>query len=849
MIYMRKAILLTSSAVVMLLASCGAEDNPSNTGSGSVNLKVGVNSEIVTASDASDGRSADISAPSVEEFTVKMSSKDGSYSHSWASVSEFPVDEQFKTGSYRMEAYYGNLEDEGFEKPYYYGYSDFVISEASVTDVKVTCSLANTMVSVDYTEAFMGYFSDYCTELHSDGGAYIVYGKDETRPAYLRPGNIAMTISLTLPSGTTTTFQPAVMENALARHHYHVTMDVNGGEMGTARLVIKFDDTLATEDVSIDLSDELMSSPAPEITADGFVIGEAVSVVEGQWPENPVKMVINARAGLSSVVLTTSSASLIAEGWPAEIDLMKATAEQQSFITQMGLQVAGLWQNPDKIALLDFSELLSRLRYDASKPMSSFTIVAKDKLTKVSDPVSLDVNVVPVSVTVENQAKATIGDDATEIVVGCMGWDIVNNLEIEVSDSGVWNRVDIESVNEESTGSGRYVLAFSVPEGVVDVPVRIKYFGTVKAETVVMRTAPKFNIEVDAFANQAVVKILPAQKSQLAFLTRNATVLADNSQKTVVSRDEEAGTVTVTGLKPLTSYSVKATVMEGNANPVYCDAVRIQTEAVQSIPNGNFEEIDDLFEYEGLFSGGRYSTSTVAIINQQNQMTYDVDFPKDWASVNDKTFCVSAGNKNTWYMQPSAMIVTDMQSGTKAMKLSSVAWDTNGEAIPDYIQEGTPYVKYNRNVPAISYRAAGKIFLGEYRFDPATVSETYNEGIGFGSRPSALNGYFKYVPSAANYEDKGLVRVRVSGIVNGKETFIAEEEMKLSAASDYTAFSLPIKYKYFGVKATGLQVMIASSSAVGSIAHETANVKTSPNCVTASSVGSELWIDNLSFSY
>ncbi len=848
---MNKKVSGIVATLVLVLTSCGSDDKTPVTGSGSVQFSLGINADVVVSSSAgtsgSGGTETEIPLP--EAFSVRMSSEDGSYSKEWESAADFPVDEQFRTGNYMMEAYYGSIEEEGFGKPYYYGNSKFTVSEASVTPVTLTCSLANTMISIDYTDAFKGYFADYSTTLHSNGGAHIVYGKDEIRPAYLRPGNVTMNLSLTLPSGTTTMFQPAVIENALARHHYHVTMDVNGGNMGTAQLVIMFDDALATEDFTIDLSDELMSSPAPEISAEGFVPGEHLSLTEGHEPENPVKMVINARAGLASVIMTTSSSSLLAAGWPAEIDLMAASGAERAKIEEMGMRVEGLWNNPDKMALLDFSNVLSEIMYDQTKPVSSFTIIAKDNLTKVSEPVTLSVAVAPVNVTVESVSKVSVGNDRATVVLRSAEAMKPDRLTVELChEDGVWENAGILYV-AENPDDDLYTIEFDVPEGVADIPIRVKYSGNIKAETVIKRQAPKFKIEVDAFANQAVVKIITDEVELLPFLTRNVSVFAGNVKRTVVSRDTDTGIVRVTGLNPSTSYSIKATVMEGNANPSYCDAVGVYTESMTPIPNGDFEEIDDLIDYKGLYSGGRYSTSTVAIINQQNVVTLDVDFPKDWASVNAKTFCDAAANKNTWYMQPSAVIAPDKYSGTKAMKLSSVAWDVNGSPISDYIQEGTPYVKYNRNIPTISYRAAGKLFLGGYEFDASSLGETYNEGIDFASRPSALNGYFKYTPSAADYNDKGLVRVRVIGVVDGKDAVIADERMELPAASDYTAFSLPIRYGMFGVKATRIQVMASSSKHAGTIAYETSAVKTVPDCASASSTGSVLWVDNLSFSY
>ncbi len=834
----------------MLLMSCDSEDKPSNTGSGSINFKLKVDAGVVSTADASGNVAINPVSPELEDFNIRLSSEDGSYSKEWGSFADFPSNEQFRVGTYLVEAYYGSINGEGFDKPYYYGSSRFTVSDADVSDVSVTCSLANTMVSIDYTDAFKEYFADYSTTLHSEGGIHFVYGKEDTRPAYLRPGNITMSLSLTMPGGLVATFQPAVMKNTLARHHYHIMMDVNRGNIGVAQLVISFDDKLLNEDFIIELSDELINSPAPEITSEGFVSGEAVAVVEGQSPDYPVKMEINTQAGLSSVILTTSASSLIADGWPLEIDLMNISVIEQAMIEGMGLKTEGLWDNSSKMAVLDFTGLLGRLRSDAAMPVAAFTVVAKDKLTKISEPVTLSVDIIPVKVTIESKSDVLIGDNTAEIVIGCEGFHIMNNLILETcNDNGIWENLAVTSVDEVQDKPGHYVVKFNVPEGITDIPLRIKYLGTVKAETVLERQSPRFSIEADAFAHKAVVKILSDDNSLLPLLTRYLSVYADNVKCTVISRDEDAGTVTVTGLNPSASYRVKATVMEGNATPTYSNAVDIYTEAVIGIPNGDFEDIDDMIDYEELFSGGRYSTSTVAIMNRQNRVTLDVDFPKDWASVNSKTFCESATNHNTWYMQPSAMIVADKQSGTKAMKIASVAWDVNGMAIADYIQEGTPYVGYNRNVPEISYRAAGKLFLGEYRFDATTLSETYNEGIGFQSRPSALNGYFKYVPSAVDYNDKGLVAVTVIGLVDGKEVEIANEKMLLSAASGYTAFSLPIRYGMFGVKAIRIQVMIASSSTIGTIEFETSEIKTSPDCVSASSIGSVLWIDNISFSY
>ena len=71
----------------------------------------------------------------------------------------------------------------------------------------------------------------------------------------------------------------------------------------------------------------------------------------------------------------------------------------------------------------------------------------------------------------------------------------------------------------------------------------------------------------------------------------------------------------------------------------------------------------------------------------------------------------------------------------------------------------------------------------------------------------------------------------------------------LPVANSYTAFKASLSYDYFGVKATGLKVMFASSAGIGTIEEESAAVITTPDPVSGASIGSTLWLDHISLSY
>ena len=180
-----------------------------------------------------------------------------------------------------------------------------------------------------------------------------------------------------------------------------------------------------------------------------------------------------------------------------------------------------------------------------------------------------------------------------------------------------------------------------------------------------------------------------------------------------------------------------------------------------------------------------------------------------------------------------------------------MAFDPAGPVIRPYVQESTPYVPYSRNIPAIAYRAAGRLFLGSYEFNPVTVTERYVEGIPFTSRPLSLSGFYRYTPSRANVLDAGEVSIEVLGLVNGAEHIIASNRTRLAAVTGngYAAFNISLAYKYFGVKATRLRIMFTSSISEASISTETSTVRTWNDPKTSTSVGSRLLLDNITLAY
>ena len=270
--------------------------------------------------------------------------------------------------------------------------------------------------------------------------------------------------------------------------------------------------------------------------------------------------------------------------------------------------------------------------------------------------------------------------------------------------------------------------------------------------------------------------------------------------------------------------------------------------------------------------GGRWSP-TIGNPTYQSTCSFTIQEPTGWASVNDKTCNLSAANQMSWFVSPSTYNTTlswtgtvpgipifggggtdtpdiykglTAQSGSNAMVVRNTAWDENGTSPENHYKTRTSPYYYSENVPTIANRSAGKLFLGSYSY--AGGSETYNEGTGFTSRPSALKGWYKYVNDPGDPTETGVVTVT---LLNG-QTVIGSGTANLPAAADYTEFSVPVTYTVTNQKATSLRVMITSSNhASYTQSEETSTIKTTAyySRYESTSRGATLTIDNLTFTY
>lgn len=703
-------------ALLLLLASCSENDNPGANSYGKINANITANNTVSSSSAISRDGGSTALTPELNNFSLKISKKDGSFSKSWANLGEYDVNQKFATGSYDIEVNYGSIDDEGFDKPCYHGSTEFQVFDSETAQPQVEAVLTNTMISINYTEAFKKYFTDYSATIHSDGGAYIDFVKDELRNAYVRPGNISLQLTLTKTNGVTFTFNPADIANAKPRTHYNVTFDVNGGEVGDAQLVIRFDSTTETEPITINLSDELIYAPAPVLNPIGYQNGVAINLFEGDAAPSSLKANLIASAGLKEVTLTTSSAYLISKGWPAEANLMALTEAQKTLMQNLGLKVTGLWNRPDKIGVVDFTDLIKNLRVLNNSTEHLFTIQIKDIYTKVSEPVQLKVETAALQLGISDMGLLVVGQTSCTAKLTYNGSNVAESVTMQVLNaSGAWENCAMTKI--ESIGNNQYNITLAVPAVSQTLKLRALYKNSIQSSVVeTTPTNPAYTISMTSdniWPAKATLNLNPEVASLKEELTNFAQVYIKSADGAYVKdanvvKDAANGAITINGLTPGTSYVVKVTV-DGGAN--FSNEYPFSTESPVQIGFSNMESW-----YSA--GSGSYWNNLVCGVSGQSRV-WDTMNALTTSEGIDAAYCRSAGTIST----------TDKNSGTNAALIRTVGWGSGNTAA------GSASVVYNTN--------SGELYTGVY--DSSAKAPNY--GIAFTSRPAALEFYYKYTPT------------------------------------------------------------------------------------------------------
>lgn len=842
---MKKTILLgiTAAGAAILLASCSDDWGMKSEGRGSIAPLVGVDTQVIT-SQKSSGSRADGDAVTAADLSIRLTKSDGSWSNSWEKLADFDVTQQFAVGDYLIEAFYGNENEEGFEKPSYAGSQTVTVADQRTTEVALTAAMSKCMISIDYTETFKNYMSSWSASVKGAGSA-IEYTADETRPLYLVPGQASITVNVVKPNGLSGSFELAKVSTK-ARYSYHVTVDVNEGNAGDATLTVSFDENLAHEDVTVDISDEIMNMPPPTIEAAGFEAGVPVTVLSGIDSDlENLSMNIIALGGLKEINLTTKSEYLLSQGWPETVELIGATTEMQSRLTGMGLQTLGIWKNPAEMGVLEFIGVANKIKAIAGDNNSTFTITVTDRLSRVSEPLTLELNAEAVQINTALKDELYAPGQDSEMQVAFSGnlstLKKALKLQFDHNGSGIWRDITVKDVVEAS--ATKAARAEATPQTLYDVtfvaPAEMSTALTIRAIAgdVITETITLQPLILTVDSNNVFAKSATASVSTTATLFIRAKGESDFSEVATAT-----GSHRITGLASDTEYELKA-----KAGKKETPVVSFTTEEETPLPNAGFEEwsSEQKGDYQylwipadwstvnattcstsgsgsgsGLKTGGTAYKATSGTIPANSRTTKGQD---NGGGVGTST----SGDGNT---QGNASLHNDKQhTGSNAVLIRTVSWGSGNTAAG-----GTVFNLNDKKFGTSQNKTPGELFLNGYAF---------------ASRPSAVSFYYHYDVVTSGNGDYGTVEVKV---LDAAGNVIASASSNITEQASYTAMTLPLTYADGAAKAATISVRFVSSANADIYNSESTSNWRVPGINNTSGgeyTGSELYIDDISLSY
>ncbi len=822
---------LALTALLLPLATgCGEESVLAGGDTGRMALDVDFKSEPLTGkTETASGRATADKVVTTDDLALRLTGLTNDFEETtWESVSAFDVTKEFPVGTYKVEAYYGTETDEGYDMPYYYGSDEIKVLTGKTTGVNLNVTLANSIIKVVYTDAFKEYLSDYSCTLHSEGGQYLSY--DETRPEelYIRPGEVTLDVTATLPNGKGGTFEAARF-TAKPRYRHTVTLDVNGGETGKGILVVKFDDTMKeTKDVEIDLSGDIFSSSAPVLTPFGFTPGETISVVEGTKAPKELSMKAVVRGKIESVMLTTASEALIAAGWPAEVDLVNPGESVKSKLMELGLNTLGIWNKADEMGVIDFTGVASKIPYkEGGDNLSKFTVVVKDRQGKVTEPVELAINVEQLHLILTEGAIIAPGE--AQLTVDYNGENIDDVTFRGKNTRNTWTNFVVKSNGKnEATGMYTVVLTFDAKDfsetGSIEL---LASANGIETQTIIKAPSMVIDSEsINAFAKRSFVSVqftdeaVAAQSNDVKFevSTNGTDFTAVGGQVRTRASRAVVKTVTyeVTGLQPSTEYMIRSVLGEEKSL-----TAKFTTEEATAL-------------------GRNDNCETAPTVNGSESRWQNLTFSDGWGTNNAMT--TSQGG-NFAYTRISGTIQSEDAKSGKAIVLRTCGWGSGNSAV------GTMSGK-------CKYIDAGLYHLGATRATRPTGFSSVSGpldtsdldcGVAFSTRPSALSFQYKY--TAKNAADHGEALIR---ILDESGNVIAETKENLSAQGQYVNKTVNLDYAPDAPKAAKIYVRFLSTNVETALTKNSDWLTPPPfggNLGKGTYMGSQLYIDDIELIY
>lgn len=841
-----KGFFLLASSAALCLSGC-SDDSPwsGSDSTGGIHLNLETDGRIMKHSTKADDTMSPV-VPDGNAFAISLNHVDGSYSKSWTNIEAFNNEESFPIGDYKINASYGDISREGFALPCFMAEEDVHVAPGDNTEVSMVATLANSMVSIRYNDDFINNFPHYSAAVQTPGNDWVVFGQNESRPAYVDPsadGNTKVSITMFNKKNEKVTVEPAKFK-ILPRRHYIVTINAVGNvSQGNMTLQVEFEEDVVSESVEISLSDELFTAPAPEIKPKNFTVGQPLTFIANEELNCDPQFDILAFAGFEEVTMNVVGPDSYNPIFGKSVEFLSADDITRKNMENVGVIVSGLYPVSGLMAVINIKKYLEQVPPGDYK----ITLQAKDKLTRLSDPVVLTAKVNPLIMDVSLAQDVKYRANEIQIIVASNSLHFANNLVFDLTDAN-GNAINAEVTSISDTTVDGYACAKKCilsTDPVVTTEINAKVScGRMDQTLFIDVVDPDYDVEVDAFAKYVVFRVSAPYDPDLendlvAHLgiyngddrVDESRIIRNTEKNLIIIKTPESAGNTFNTIKTKLGLFVK-------------NIPAFTLETVVQLPNSAFETKGRNIKFDNIQVGGKYNVTVIGISQDYTNTSSINRFePSGWSTVNDETAYANSNPKNTWFVVPS----TYMDNG--AVVIRSVGYNHNG-TVPPTSGGNMNSNYYCENSPSQNdlLKKAGELFLGTAQ----------NKGIGFDSRPSSLSFDYKYTTAG----ERGQVDIVVYDEDN-KVIANNTEYLDLTVGDEFVRKTVNLPSYPFGKKAKKIFVSFRStregvtpgiviptgSELNDGIINFRGNRTVAENAYKSVAVGSELTIDNVSLGY
>lgn len=694
----------------------------------------------------------------VDNYTVQIFQ--GSDTLKSVLYKDFPSEMEISEGAYTLLASKGENLPAAFDNPYFEQCMDFVIKKDMKTPLEMTCTMANARVYAEYSEDFLKAYSDYSVSLKTSSlDDVFSITKGETRGAYLQVAEEGTPLSIAISLLRDSWEEPQVYTvtdptiTLKPKDSVRLKFATDGKTGDGLALSIELDDSMEEADLEFGIPD-FMWKPFTDlrIWACGF--------------ENNVPVEMNVTNGYpgDSCTIRAEVPGRIKECWMVRledgekidsVDIATTeglkTAEEVWGVNAVSSPIAGV-----KGLELDLKGAFNKMYASDRDKTYGFSVYVNDALNVMhtSDVITASVNLkaakepavgifelaVPSKHPLEKDtaiavmAEAGINaltlkvskDDVVQKQYNLLADNLPEDIYYDKQKHKVVFKKECSSLLEsKKTDESIYSYELSVTDNL----------NKTVTKTSTLTVTPVFTIVVpegDVWTNRATIQVVENVNYSKSY------------QLKVGDQWQDYSDATITGLKPNTTYTVRALV-----NGWATTEATFATEAAFQIPDGGFDQewTKDVIKAKNTDIVG------LGLIGKDIDIWYPYQNKETafWSTNNSITTSADREGGTAYYIQYSGT-----QKKDNAIELTTLGYGAGSTFtyFPKYVIFGDPVIggKPTSVSPAALYAVS-------------LENGDLVEGHRISSRPAKLSFKYKYQPYNS---DKFVVSLILENSSRGK---------------------------------------------------------------------------------